>query len=224
MRRIRQVPQDVSQAAFARLTLAMALSATLHVYLIYGLALQRPERSADHLSILNARLLSEPAAKTPKTSLSASATHRKHIRQAPPQVVSLPEPVEQVEPVVLAPSTGNFGDDPEFFFGLPDPVHYPAKDLDVYPHPLNRIEPAYPPIALTAEIAGSVTLLILIDEFGRVTEASVVEASPPDMFEESARRAVAASAYAPAQKSGRAVRSRILVKVDYDPTAVLGEE
>ncbi|HWH48568.1 MAG TPA: TonB family protein [Burkholderiales bacterium] len=218
MRRIRQVPQGVSQEAFARLTVAMALSAALHVYLIYGLALQQAEQS--HLSIINARLVPESAAKKPRKALAASATQGKDIRPAPPQVVPLPEPDERTEPVVQTPSTENPGDDTEFAaLGLPDPIHYPVKDLDVYPQLLNRLEPDYPPIALAAGIAGSVTLLILIDEFGRVTDASVVEASPPDMFEESARRAVAANAYAPAQKNGHPVRSRILVKVDYDPAA-----
>jgi hypothetical protein len=45
----------------------------------------------------------------------------------------------------------------------------------------------------------------------------VVNAFPPDLFEESALRALAATAYSPAQKNARAVRSRILVKLDYDP-------
>jgi protein TonB len=58
---------------------------------------------------------------------------------------------------------------------------------------------------------------MLIDESGRVTDVSVVDASPQDLFEDSALRALAATTYFPAQKSGRAVRSRILVKVDYDP-------
>ena len=77
---------------------------------------------------------------------------------------------------------------------------------------------------LAGEIGGSVTLLILIDESGRVTDVSVVDASPQDVFEESARRALAATAYTPAQKDGRAVRSRILVRFDYDPAASVVEE
>jgi len=219
MRRIRQVPQGVSQAAFTRLTVAMALSAMLHLYLIYGLALQRAQSAGEHLSIINARMLPEPTAMKPKV-LAESAMYRKRNRSAVPQVVSLPEPEERMESAAQTPATGDLAPDPEVAVAsLPDPVHYAAKELDVYPQPLNRIEPAYPPTALTTEIVGSVTLLILIDEFGRVTDVSVVEASPQDVFEESARRAVAASAYSPAQKNGRAVRSRILVKIDYDPAA-----
>jgi protein TonB len=223
MRRVRRVPQDVAQAAFTRLTVAMALSATLHLYLIYGLALQRAQDPAEHLSIINARLVPEPTALKPK-ALAESAMHRKRIHSDVPQAASLPEP-ERMEAAVQTASSGDAGPEREVAVAsLPDPVHYAAKELDVYPQPLNRIEPAYPQTAFAAQIVGSVTLLILIDEFGRVTEVSVVEASPQDVFEESARSAVAASAYSPAQKNGRAVRSRILVKVDYDPAASSVEE
>ena len=219
MRRVRQVPQGVSQAAFTRLAVAMALSASLHLYLIYGLALQRAQRPAEHFSIINARLLPGPTA-VKRKALDESVVRRKRFRSDVPQVVSLPEPEQSMDAAVQTLSTGDLDPDPEVAVAsLPDPVHYAAKELDVYPQPLNRIEPVYPQTALAAEIVGSVTMLILIDEFGEVTDVSVLEASPQDVFEESARYAVAASRYAPAQKNGRAVRSRILVKVDYDPAA-----
>ena len=202
----------------------MAFSAALHLYLIYGMALQRAQSPAEHLSVINARLSSEPAAMKPK-ALGESAMHRKPIRSTVPQVASLPEAEKRMESALQTPSTADFGPEPEFAVAtLPDPVHYAARELDVYPQPLNHIEPVYPQMALAAEIVGSVTLLILIDEFGRVTDVSVVEASPQDVFEESARQAVSASAYSPAQKDGRSVRSRILVRFDYDPTAVSVEE
>ena len=219
MRRIRRVPQGVSQAAFARLVVAVVLSATLHMYLIYGLALQPTRNPADHLSIINARLLPEREVMN-RPALAAPATQRRRIAPARPHVASLPEPVETPIPAEQAPSTGDLSPKPEISTAnFPDPVHYAARDLDVYPQPLNRIEPDYPQTALAGEIGGSVTLLLLIDEFGRVTGVSVVDASPQDVFEESALRALAATAYSPAQRSGRAVRSRILVKINYDPIA-----
>lgn len=219
MRRIRQVPQGVSQAASARLSVAVVLSATAHLYLIYGLTLQPTNIPADHLSIINARLFSEPAVmKRPPSA--APALQRIRIPPARPRVPSLPEPIESPIPAEHAPPDGDRGSEPEVSIGsLPDPVHYAAKDLDVYPQPLNRVEPVYPQTALAGEIGGSVTLLLLIDESGRVSDVSVVDASPQDVFEESALRALSATAYSPAQRGGRAVRSRILVKVDYDAVA-----
>ena len=219
MRRIRQVPQGVSQAEFARLSVAVVLSTTLHLYLIYGLALQPTHSPADRLRIINVRLLPEPAAMN-RPTLAAPAAQRKRIPPAQPQVPSLPEPIETPVPAAQAPPGGDRRPEPEVSTAsLPDPVHYAARDLDVYPQPLNRIEPVYPQPALAGEIGGSVTLLLLIDESGRVTDVSVVDASPQDVFEESALRSLTATAYSPAQKNGHAVRSRILVKIDYDPIA-----
>ena len=225
MRRIRQAPQGVSQAAFARLSVAVVLSATLHLYLIYGLALRPTHTPADRASIINARLLPEPAVLKRPALVALAASQRNRIPPAQAQVPSLPEPIET--PVPAAQSLPDGDPSPETEVSavtLPDPVHYAARDLDVYPQPLNHIEPAYPQTALAGEIGGSVTLLMLIDETGRVTDVSVVDASPQDVFEDSALRALAATTYSPAQKSGRAVRSRILVKVDYDPAARAGQK
>jgi protein TonB len=208
----------VSQAVFERLSVAVVLSITLHVYLIFGLALQPPHNPADHLSIINAQLLPEPAV------TKRPAAQRERVVPVQPQVSSLPEPIETPVSAAQAPPAGDRSPEPEGSAdSLPDPVHYAARDLDVYPQPLNRIDPVYPQTALAGEIGGSVTLLLLIDESGRVTDASVVDAFPPDVFEESALRALAAIAYSPAQKNGHAVRSRILVKVDYDPAATAGK-
>jgi len=225
MRRIRQVPPDVSQAAFARLSVAVVLSATLHLYLIYGLALQSTRGPVDQLSIINARLLFEPAVMKRPTSAAPAIPQFRRVPPGRPRVPSLPEPVETPAPAAQVFSAADLSPEPEAAIAsLPDPVHYAAKELDVYPQPLIHIEPVYPQAALAGEIGGSVTLLILIDESGRVTDVSVVDASPQGVFEESARRAVAAGAYTPAQKDGRAVRSRILVRFDYDPAAGAVEE
>jgi protein TonB len=210
----------VSQAAFARLSVAVVLSATLHLYLIYGLALRSTYSPADRVSIINARLLPEPAVLKRTTLASPAAAQRSRIPPAQPQVPTFPEPIETPAPAAQALPAGDRSPEPEVSAaGLPDPVHYAARDLDVYPQPLNRIEPVYPQTALAGEIGGSVTLLLLIDESGQVTDVSVVDASPQDVFEESALQALAATAYSPAQKGGRAVRSRILVKIDYEPLA-----
>ncbi len=200
------------------------LSTTLHLYLIYGLALRPTLVPADRPSIITARLLHEPTATT-QPVLAAPAMKQTRIPHLRPQVPSLPEPVETPVPAAQVSPAGDRGAETKVpSVSLPDPVHYAARDLDVYPQPLNRIEPAYPQTALAGGIGGSVTLLLLIDESGRVTDVSVVDATPQDVFEESALRALSATAYLPAQKDGRAVRSRILVKVDYNPAASAVEE
>jgi len=98
---------------------------------------------------------------------------------------------------------------------LIDPVWYEAKDLDLYPQPLAPVRPVYPPSA--PDIAGDVTLLAQIDEFGTVQGLSVVRAEPVGYFEEAALRAFERARFEPAQREGRPVRSRILIKVRFAP-------
>jgi protein TonB len=100
---------------------------------------------------------------------------------------------------------------------IPDTVPYPANELDIYPQALTRIAPDYPEAARDAHVAGSVTLLVLIDEAGKVVDTSVSDAVPDGVFEETAQAALANASFYPAQKDGRAVRSRILIKVEFDP-------
>ena len=102
---------------------------------------------------------------------------------------------------------------------LPDPVHYAARDLDIYPRALHPIVPAYPQANRQAQGPGSVTLLVMIDEGGRVVGSSVVDATPGEAFDDAAREAVTATAFYPAQRAGHAVRSQLLIKVEFDPAA-----
>ena len=98
---------------------------------------------------------------------------------------------------------------------LVDVAWYDAKDLDLYPHPLAPVRPAYP--TSVPDVSGEVTLLLLIDEVGAVHQLSVVTSEPPGYFEEPALRAFQVARFAPAQREGRPVRSRIVVKVRFGP-------
>ena len=77
--------------------------------------------------------------------------------------------------------------------------------------------PVYPEMARDSKVAGFVTLLVLIDETGGVVDTSVMDAMPQGVFEQAAQQALANAAFYPAQKDGRMVRSRVLIKVEFDP-------
>lgn len=125
-----------------------------------------------------------------------------------------PGPIEpgSIDPEPAAPAGGEVA-----AANIPDPVHYSAKDLDVYPQAAKRIAPLYPEMAHNSKVAGSVTLLVLIDEAGRVVDTSVTDATPEGVFEQAAQQALANAAFYPAQKDGRLVRSRVLIKIEFDP-------
>lgn len=228
MRRVRQqASRGRSTAAAGRLAFAVACSATLHVLLISGLALRPGTASGPHQGVIHAHLMPAdpmtPRIRAPRVPVSTPLPPAFDATASLPLATAAPVAEEAALAVAepLNAETRNTGtSDPASQVSVveaPDPVHYPAKDLDLYPQLLGPMAPVYPESARAARIGGAVTLLVLIDEMGKVTDVSVVDAAPEGVFDDSARQAFFQAAFAPAQKSGRAVRSRILVSVDYDP-------
>ena len=91
----------------------------------------------------------------------------------------------------------------------PDPNFYTARDLDNYPRPLAPFQIN----RLAGDGAGEVRLEILIDERGIVQEMTFAGPAAPARVEDELRAALAATRFLPAQKDGRAVRSRIVLSI-----------
>ncbi len=216
MRRIRQ---DFARypVAEGRLMVAVVFSAALHILLLHSLVLRPAIPAARQSSPIHARLVSAETAPIPAgrkrvpTPLSVATDNAVSLpREVIPGLSEKPdpEPSSPVENVSLAiPAL------PE----VPDLIHYAAKDLDIYPQLRGALNPDYPESAFAHKIAGTVTLLVLVDEAGRVTETAVVDAVPEGLFDDSAQQALSRAAFIPAQRDGRIVRSRILVSVNFDP-------
>ena len=228
MRRVRRVSTE--PAAFRRLAAALLLSGGLHLVLIYGIVLPAGPGAATQWSVIHARLQPPTAAKGAALKLLRRLPARTMIPPAaakavPEQSEPRKEPVDTEQVAVPAgdldrdamavsfPEAGKSGSSP-----VPDLVHYPAKELDVYPQAVTPIAPLYPPDAATAQRA-AVTLRVLIDDAGRVVETSVVDATAGPAFEHAAMQALARAAFHPAQRQGRAVRSQLLIKVEFDAAA-----
>jgi protein TonB len=97
----------------------------------------------------------------------------------------------------------------------PDSTYYAAKQLDVYPALARPLDLRYGGKAAADGVTGRALLLVMIDESGTVRDVSVVEAEPADYFEDDAKRAFMSARFSPAYRNGRAVRSRVLVQVNY---------
>jgi TonB family protein len=214
MRRIRQ---DFAHypVAEGRLVVAVVFSAALHILLIHSLVLRPGMPTARQSSPIHARLV--PAEPDPVSRgrgpipLPVATDKSASVPQAASPVVSplpAPEPSPPAEDASIAVPA---------LPAVPDLVHYAAKDLDVYPQLRGALEPDYPESAFAQKIPGTVTLLAMVDEYGKVTETAVVDAAPEGLFDESAQRALSSAAFVPAQRDGRNVRSQILVRVNYDP-------
>ena len=206
-----------------RLLLAVAASVVLHWSLLYTVQVVpplRPPPTALHarLELNDVQPAPRAAATRPRLTPRVSA-----VRDAGP--AAEPNPVEQaagtaaaapagmVQPITDAPA-------PLPALELPVPLDttwYTARQLDVYPQPLSMPQPVYPEPASANGVHGEVTLLVLVDEAGTVREVSVVEAQPEGYFEAAALAAYQDVRFEPARKDGRPVRSRVLIKVAFDP-------
>jgi len=100
-----------------------------------------------------------------------------------------------------------------------DTVYFSVRELDDYPAPAHPLRFGYPPHLINAGVAGNVVLDVRLDETGSVDQVAVVAAEPPGHFDEHARASLASARFTPGRREGRAVRSRVTVRVKYDPAA-----
>jgi TonB family protein len=97
----------------------------------------------------------------------------------------------------------------------PDPIVYEASDLDSVPQAVQPILPEYPDVLAYANLRGTVTLELQIDESGVVQDATVVEANPPGYFETAAKQAFMGQVFTPGIKAGYRVKSKLIVQVEF---------
>jgi protein TonB len=82
---------------------------------------------------------------------------------------------------------------------------------------IRRVVPDYPSAAKRDGIEGTVDLEVTISSRGVVEDVSVVNATPPDMFEKSAVAAVRKWKYDPRFVDGLPSEAHIKVHLDFGP-------
>lgn len=85
---------------------------------------------------------------------------------------------------------------------------FDVSDLEKRPEPVSQVPPTYPADLKKARIEGSVTLLFVLNEEGRVEDPRVENSSRPE-FEKPALEAIRKWRFRPGMKEGRAVRTFI---------------
>lgn len=83
------------------------------------------------------------------------------------------------------------------------------------PRLVHMEQPTYPEVAREAGIEGRVVLSLVVDEEGRVIDAEVIVAQPPDVFEEAALEAVKQWRYEPAHQKGEPVKVRVGQSIEF---------
>lgn len=195
-----------AQAPTPRLVAALAASAALHLALAGALD----------------RVAGGPPAGVLSALPPAAPVLRAVLRPVAGQAADLPA---YVPPVDLAPAAapaataqaggGAPGASPDANPLMP-PRYYSARELDVRPGILTRIEPEYPLEAARRFLSGRVVAKLLIGETGLVQDVLIVEAEPPGYFEAAARKAFAAARFTPAMKDGRPVRAQLVLEILFE--------
>lgn len=218
-------PSPSGAAAAEKLALTLAGSLLLHFALIFGLQIRATPTANPSARVLQARLVETPRPITAPQVAPTQPAEPEPTSDTPSLQAADPAPAPAAaEPP--APELPASAAAPENSTNLPsievplleDPTYYPAQEVDVHPTALQVIQPAYPDDAASANVTGSVVLLLLLDESGKVQELSVAEANPPDVFEQSALDAFRNARFSPAQRHGRTVKSRVRIKVTYELT------
>lgn len=217
-------PPPSGTAAAEKLALTLAGSLLFHFALIFGLQIQAMPAANLSATVIEARLVEASSAATepppaPVIEIpEADALSPQAAEAIPPPTPSSPvsAPPTPEQPASAAVPENNAQLPSMEMPLIEDPTYYSAQEVDVHPTALQAILPLYPDEAAHANVTGSVVLLLLLDEGGKVQDISVAEANPPGLFDQSALDAFRNARFSPAQRQGRVVKSRVRIKVNYE--------
>ncbi len=118
----------------------------------------------------------------------------------PPVYQPPPPPVEQAPPEPTEPE-------------IEEPAGEPGEITP--PYPITNPMPQYPPAAQRAGIEGSVTVQIVVDEFGKVSDAKIFRSSRNRDLDRAALQGVRTWRYRPAEQDGKPVKSVLNATIDF---------
>ncbi len=213
-----------------RLAVAITLSSLVHLWLAGGVTVRAPGHATTRGPAIISARLEIPV--TPPVVPSPPQDGAKGVHENVPDSRRRARPADERARETVgdnpSPSSAFVDKTPDAHVpasALPavsDPEYYPARQLDVYPALMQPVNLDYPRHAATGNVGGRVLLMVLIDETGGVRELSIIDAGPARFFEDSLRAAFSEARFSPARKDGRAVKSRVLIGVDYRPGEVEG--
>ncbi len=138
--------------------------------------------------------------------------------EPPPELTeqSMPLSLSDLDLDVSAGTGGAFGRGLDFGGeqALQDVAIFDIADLDQRPQAVAQVAPRHPPELLKAKIEGSVVLLFVLDENGRVQDPRVESSSRPE-FEKPALAAVKRWRFKPGTRDGNPVRSYIRQQIAF---------
>lgn len=205
------VPAAARRAARRRVCKALAASIVLHFAAALTIRGGSPALMRDSAlpSVLEARLVDfVPPDQPDSVHVEAQRIEPAPRRSAP----------DAVSPMARKHAVGRSRADAQPA-NAADTRYYSVREIDLFPAPIVPLELHYPATAAAARIAGYALLAVVLDAKGLVTDVKVLESEPAGVFDDGAVQAIVAARFSPALKDGRAVRSRITVKLTYSAEA-----
>jgi len=200
---------SASRPSFSRFGLALAASALVH-----GLLLSGPPRAFSWRGWASSPAIVPMTVRLQPPSVQVAEVAVVPAPGSRPAPVAAPRPAARTKSLPdehAAPRPVQSAAEASALPFVPDPHYYPARDLDSYPWPLAPLEldrlPEHP--------GGQVRLEMLIDEKGVVQEVVFVQPARPGPAEEGLRAALAATHFMPGRRDGRAVKSRVTLRLDF---------
>lgn len=191
----------------ARLIIGLFFSAALHLAAMLGFSPTAP-RFVPPLP-LQVDIRHEAA---PGPAAELAAEQPSELSAKPAAVTPFPEILPQE-----APPPAPAAREAAIQLGLPLDKYYTAREVDVRANQINEVHLVYPQQAYQMRIKGKAVLRIFINEHGAIDRVSILQATPPRVFEEAALTATQALQFSPAVKNGRNVKSQKTIEVVFDP-------
>lgn len=207
---MRKVYTPPAAAVSWPLTVFGALLGTLCVFLVLPLTQLISSGSKRSLEIM--RIDTAPPPPPPPPEMETPPPPEPEEAEPPPELSeqSTPLSLGDLDLDISAGSGGVFGSRLAFGGGqaLAEVAIFNIADLDQRPRPISQVKPRYPLEMKKAKVTGSVVLLFVLNENGRVEDSRIESSSRPE-FEKPALDAVRKWRFKPGTREGKAVRSYV---------------
>jgi periplasmic protein TonB len=95
-------------------------------------------------------------------------------------------------------------------------IRFHSDELDRQPERISMVNPVYPYRAKRLGIQGVVTVKFLVDRSGAVRELTIIEADPPDIFNEAVMKTLDKWKFKPGRKDGKDVETWITTSIRFE--------
>ncbi len=206
-------PYSRGSGTTSRFRLALAVSVLIHLLIAAALVSEMPQGKVQDVSAVPLAVRLDPLKTVVPDIETAGEKSLKRRRSRRLAVNS--EDMRRDAPIRPVSATSQDAVQPRALPQSADPIVYAARDLDSYPRPAVPLDlerfanraGGFPPAGIRLEL--------IIDEHGIVNHVAHTDAGTAGMLESELHAMIAASRFIPARKDGRAVKSRVLISVDF---------